>query len=109
MRAQIQEAYGYALTHPKEAKASGTLGMILHTYSLLREAINYYQYAADLAPDEFRWTYYLGLVEAQQGRCEQAAANLRLALRMASQVWAKRLATALATGVWAISIPLCNS
>src|SRR6201997_4489670 len=82
IREQVQEAYHYARTHPKEAKASGTLGMILQTYSLLGEAIKYYQYAADLAPDEFSWTYYLGLVEAEQGQCEQAASNLRLALRI---------------------------
>ena len=82
MKEQIREAYDYARTHPKEAKASGTLGMILQTYSLFREAIKYYQYAADLDRNEFRWIYYLGLVEAEQGECEQAASHLRLALHI---------------------------
>ena len=80
IRAQVQEAYDYARAHPKQAKPSGTLGMILQTYGLPREAIKYYQYAVDLAPDEFRWIYYLGLVQAEQGQCEQASLNLRLAL-----------------------------
>ena len=46
------------------------------------EANKYYQYAAELAPGEFRWTYYLGVVEADQGQCEQAVSNLHLALRI---------------------------
>jgi superkiller protein 3 len=56
--------------------------MTLQTYGLPREAGKYYQYAAERAPDEFRWTYYLGLIEANQGQCEQAVSNLRLALRI---------------------------
>jgi hypothetical protein len=45
------------MTHPKEAQASGALGMTLQTYGLAAEAKKYYQYAAQLEPSEFRWTY----------------------------------------------------
>ena len=90
IRDQIQEAYNYASAHPKQAQASGALGMILQTYGLPHEAKIYYQYAADLEPKEFRWTYYLGVVEADQGDCEQATSNLQRALRIdASYVPAK--------------------
>ncbi|HET9308753.1 MAG TPA: hypothetical protein VFO46_22240, partial [Candidatus Sulfotelmatobacter sp.] len=55
IRDQIQTAYNYATAHPKQAQASGTLGMILQTYGLSHEAKMYYQYAAELEPKEFRW------------------------------------------------------
>ena len=111
MREQVQEAYDYARTHPKEAKASGVLGMILHTYSLLREAIKYYQYASDLAPDEFRWIYYLGLVEAQQGQCEQAASNLPSRSAYRSRLRSRKIAPrelVLASADWEGSQQLYN-
>jgi tetratricopeptide (TPR) repeat protein len=82
IRQQIQQAYDFARSHPTEAKASGNLGMILQTYGLPHEALTYYRYATELAPNEFRWVYYMGLIEADQGQCEQAASNLRLALHI---------------------------
>jgi hypothetical protein len=57
IRDQIQKPYNNAMTHPKEAQASGALGMTLQTYGLAAEAKKYYQYAAQLEPSEFRWTY----------------------------------------------------
>jgi tetratricopeptide (TPR) repeat protein len=80
IREQIQQAYENAKSHPSDAKATGILGMTLQTYGLLQEAATYYQRAADLQPKEFRWTYYLGLIEADQGRCEPAESQLHLAL-----------------------------
>lgn len=82
IRDQIQKAYNNAMAHPKEAQASGALGMTLQTYGLAEEAKKYYRYAAELEPSEFRWTYYLGVVEADQGHCEQAMSHLHLALRI---------------------------
>jgi tetratricopeptide (TPR) repeat protein len=82
IRDQIQKAYDYALAHRNEAQASGALGMILQTYGLTGAAKMYYQYAAELQPTEFRWTYYLGVLEADQGHCDQARLHLQLALRI---------------------------
>jgi tetratricopeptide (TPR) repeat protein len=80
VREQIQQAYEDARSHPDDAKATGILGMTLHTYGLLQEAMRYYQRAAELQPKEFRWIYYQGVIEADQGRCEAAASHLYLAL-----------------------------
>jgi len=82
IRDQIQKPYDYARAHPKEAQASGVLGMTLQTYGLTKEAKMYYQHAAELEPSEFRWTYYLGVLEADQGQCDQATSNLQVALRI---------------------------
>src|SRR2546430_17366260 len=35
---QIREAYSYARSHPRDANASGRLGMVLQTYGLFQEA-----------------------------------------------------------------------
>jgi len=81
IRQQIDEAYSSARTHAEDAGASGKLGMVLQTYGLLQEAAICYQRAARLDPNSFQWAYYLGAVEADQGRCDTATSTLRLALR----------------------------
>lgn len=82
IRDQIQKAYDNARAHPNEAQASGALGMILQTYGLAQEAKVYYQYAAELEPTDFRWTYYPGVLEADRGQCDQARSHLQVALRI---------------------------
>src|ERR1700693_1432793 len=84
IREQIQQAYDHAISHPDDAKASGAVGMVLQSYGLFQEATKHYERAAALEPSEFRWTYYLGFVEADRGRCEEAAPTLRRALRIDS-------------------------
>lgn len=97
IREQIDEAYSFARSHAGDPRASGRLGMILQTYGLLQEAEACYRRAVQLESNSFRWAYYLGAVEADQGRCDTAASTLRLALRIdASYVPAKlRLANCL--------------
>ncbi len=82
IRNQIEEAYSYARSHPKDAAASGRLAMTLQAYGLLQEAATSYGRAAELEPDNFRWIYFLGLAQAEQGQCQQASSNLRRALRI---------------------------
>ena len=82
IREQIGEAYSFARSHAKDAGASGRLGMVLQTYGLLQEAAACYRRAMQLEPNSFQWTYYLGAVEADQGRCDAATSTLRLALRI---------------------------
>lgn len=79
---QIGEAYSYARSHPVEAAASGRLGMVLQTYGLLQEAAVCYRRAGQLEPNVLEWAYYLGVVEADQGKCDGAASSLRLALHI---------------------------
>ena len=82
IREQIAEVYSYARSHPGDAAASGRLGMVLHTYGLLQEAADCYRPAGQLEPNVFQWAYYLGVVEADQGRCDAATSTLRLALQI---------------------------
>jgi len=82
VRIQIQEAYVDARANLNDEGAIGRLGMVLETYGLLKEATVYYRIASQLAPSTFRWAYYLGVVEAGEGRCDAAASKLRMALRL---------------------------
>src|SRR6266480_4451369 len=75
---QIGEAYSNARSSSGDAAASGRLGMILQTYSLLQEAAVCYRRAGQLEPNVFQWAYYLGVVETDQGKCD--ADNTRLLL-----------------------------
>src|SRR5438132_5325740 len=79
---QIEEAYSNASSHLEDAAASGRLGMVLQTYGLLQEAAVCYRRAGQLEPNVFQWAYYLGAVEADQGRCDAATSTLRLALQI---------------------------
>jgi tetratricopeptide (TPR) repeat protein len=81
VRNQIQQAYADARAHPRDAAASGRLGMVLHTYGLLKQAALTYRRANRLAADAFRWIYYLGVVETAEGHCDTAIQTFRLALR----------------------------
>ena len=84
IRAQIGEAYSSARSHPENPVANGRLGMILQAYGLLPPAAICYRHAAELAPADFRWVYYLALTEAERGQCDQATLNFRRALRIDS-------------------------
>ncbi len=79
---QIGEAYSNARSSSGDAAASGRLGMILQTYGLLQEAAVCYRRAGQLEPNVFQWAYYLGVVEADQGKCDAATSTLRLALHI---------------------------
>src|SRR5438477_13119616 len=79
---QIEEAYSNASSHLEDAAASGRLGMVLQTYGLLQEAAVCYRRAGQLEPNVLEWAYYLGVVEADQGKCDGAASSLRLALHI---------------------------
>ena len=103
IRDQIQEAYSFATIHPKDPTANGHLGMIFQTYGLLLEATMVYRHAAELAPGDFRWTYYLAIVEANRGDCEHASFSLRRALRIRSDYLPAKLRLAdcrLASADW---------
>jgi tetratricopeptide (TPR) repeat protein len=80
IRDQVDEAYSYARSHSTDAAASGRLGMVLQTYGLLKEAAVCYRRAMQLEPTVFQWAYYLGGVEADQGRCDAAISTLHIAL-----------------------------
>ena len=83
--------------------------MILQTYGLLQEAAIFYKHAAELAPGDFRWPYYLALIQAERGQCEQASWSFRRALRIDSEYVPAKLRLAdclLASAEWDASSKL---
>lgn len=82
IREQVQKAYEAAKAKPRDAEASGWLGMTLHAYEQYDLAVVCYERAHLLAPKEFRWAYYLGMTRAELGRQREAAEAFRAALRL---------------------------
>ena len=74
-----------ATTDADLAQAFGRLGMLYHAYSMRSAAEACYRNASTLAPDEFRWHYYLGRVHYDRGELQPAADRLRLALEIEPQ------------------------
>lgn len=82
VRLQVERAYENARQHPRDAKASGELGMLLDLYHRPEEARVCYERAHRLDPSAFQWLYYLGALQSKQGKHQEAAQTLRAALRL---------------------------
>ena len=79
---QVQEAYDAARANPRDADASGKLGMLLDLYKRRESAQVWYERAHQLDPGAFRWLYYLGSLQSALGKRAEATATLRAALRL---------------------------
>ncbi len=90
------EARDPSLTRAQRATAYGEAGRVLQAYHQLDAAEPCYRNAALLAPQDFRWPYYLGYVYQIKPALEQAVASYEraLALRPQDQVTKLRLAQA---------------
>ncbi len=64
------------------ADAFGQSGRLYHAYELAEPAAVCYANAARLAPRDFRWTYYLAVLDHQQGRIDEAITGYRQALEL---------------------------
>lgn len=73
IREQVVKAYEEMRAGPLDASANGRLGMLLHAYEQHEAAAVYFERARALAPREFRWAYYLGLVYSVLGEQQRAA------------------------------------
>ena len=62
------------------ADAYGSLGEILHAYRAFASAAVAYENAVRLDEESFVWPYYLGIVQAEDGRFEAAGASFEQAL-----------------------------
>ena len=82
VRRQILQAHQKAQEDPHATKQVGRVGMLLHAYGHYESAGLFYRFAASQAPSEFRWIYYLGLVERESGQPEMAAQRFKRALRL---------------------------
>lgn len=77
---QVAAAYQRLQASPRDAEANGKLGMLLSVYRRDQGAAVFFERARTLAPAEFRWAYYHGMVLAQLGRHHDAAAAFDAAL-----------------------------
>jgi tetratricopeptide (TPR) repeat protein len=82
VRAKLAQAEGEAKSKPRDAAACGELGMLLHAHQLYLPAEACYRRARILAPAEFRWSYYLGIVQSDGGKKTDAATTLANAVRL---------------------------
>ena len=91
---QMREAYAslMALESGERSAAYGQLGTLLMAGEYLAEAERCFQNARLLAPDDFRWPYYLGHIYKNTGHLTQAVEHFEQALRfrpadLATLVW----------------------
>lgn len=81
-RTQVDKAYRAILAKPADADANGNLGMRLEAFDQNESAEACYRRARYFDSKCFQWAYYLGLVQALEGKNSEAAANLKDALRI---------------------------
>ena len=62
---------------PTSADVVGALGMAYHADLFYAPAAEAYRVAVDLAPGDWRWSYYLALLHLERGEAEPAAERLR--------------------------------
>lgn len=76
-RAQVERAHEAARRAPASAEAVGVLAMAYHASLMTVEAQAAYAAADALAPDEWEWTYYRGLLHEERGEQVEALAAFR--------------------------------
>lgn len=67
---------------PELARALGELGGLYFLYGLMEPAISSLDRAAELQPEELRWTYLLAYAYQSEGRLEEAAEHYLRALEL---------------------------
>jgi superkiller protein 3 len=82
IREPIEKAWAEAAAKPNDAAANGRLGMVLHAHEQHEAAEIAYQRAHLLDPKSFEWIYYLGVVQAAQGKNLEAARSYEQALKI---------------------------
>lgn len=82
VREQILRSSREAESAPSDPQAWGRLGMLLHAHRQYASAADCYRRARHLEPHSFRWTYYLALAEAEQGRIHEAIPLLEWSLEL---------------------------
>lgn len=82
IREQVRKALTEAQAKPQNAVANGQLAMVLHAYKQYEFASSCYGRAAQLAPEDFRWHYYLGTTQSALARYAEAIAAFKEAVRL---------------------------
>ena len=84
VQAQLREAYDAvaAAVPGRRGETWGELGKLLMAADYLDPAERCFRNAEALAPDDFRWPYYLGHLVRSTGRLTEAVAHFERALRL---------------------------
>jgi hypothetical protein len=80
----LQEADATARRRPSSAAAVGALALAYHAEGFNDQAAECYGVAADLAPGDWRWKYYLALVDIDRGGLERVPERLVRRVRRAT-------------------------
>ena len=91
VRQQVFDAYEKWQENPQDASRNGRLGMLLSTYGKSSASEILYRRARILAPEEFRWAYYLAVTVSELGRYEEAVGIYREALEIDPEYVAARI------------------
>jgi len=81
-RAHLDALLQSAAADTELADAYGELGSLYQTHQLGQAAERCFENAAQLAPDSFRWAYYLAWVTLQSGRNELALQRFETAYKL---------------------------
>lgn len=84
IRADVDREFAAVRAAPRDPERAGRLGMLLHAHDRLDAAAVCYERARMLAPDEYRWLYLSGVVEASGSRYKEAVDLFRKALAQKS-------------------------
>jgi tetratricopeptide (TPR) repeat protein len=87
METRVAQAISLArqrvVANPSSGEAWGHYGVVLDAHDLVSDAIPCYRQARAMAPDEFRWAYFLGrALEIGGGEAGEAAALCRTATEL---------------------------
>jgi len=77
LRNQILQLDAEVRANPRSVEKIATLGLTYHANERFEEARTCYQLAGSLAPADYRWPYYLAMVEEAQGNEDRAISLLR--------------------------------
>ncbi len=80
--AEIEELAEGGSPPAELAEAYGDLGLVFITYDFLEAAQASFENAYRLAPEDFRWSYFLGYLDVVQGRLPEAVERLTTVVDM---------------------------
>ena len=82
VREQVADVYADWEQTPEDAQLNGSMGMHLSVYGKHAAARTFYERARALAPEEFRWAYFLAVTLGELGELETAIDAYREALEI---------------------------
>lgn len=91
-RAELDARTAKGDTLPRElAQVYGETGKLYHAHVMLEPAGACYRNAAVLAPEDYRWPYYLGYLQGQTGALQEAVVSYRRTLELRPRFTVARL------------------